>query len=301
VAFVTRPRRQTGRSTEPRAARRLGQHFLVDREVASRIVAAAELDDRPPVLEIGAGRGALTDLLRNTTDRLYLVEIDPGLVNVLLSRYQADPAVVIVEGDVLAVDLPQLSGEASVYVVGNLPYSVASQILLRLVELRWWCPGAVVMVQEEVARRVAAKPGGHDYGVLTLLIQIYAEVTWCFHVSRRSFSPMPRVESAVIRLHLHATPRVPMADLTLFQHLVRSLFQHRRKMIRNTLGGFLATVDVGAAEAGAVLHEAGIDASVRPEQVSLEEFAALTAAVSGRGPRHHEVAGSRWSRSRSPR
>jgi 16S rRNA (adenine1518-N6/adenine1519-N6)-dimethyltransferase len=290
---MTRPRRQAGRSSGRPPGRRLGQHFLVDREVAARIVAAAELHDRPPVLEIGAGRGALTDLLRTATDRLYLVEIDPGLVNVLLGRYQADPAVSIIEGDVLAIDLPQLSGEASVYVVGNLPYSVASQILLRLVELRSWCPGAVVMLQEEVARRVAAKPGGHDYGVLTLLVQLYADVTWCFRVSRRSFSPMPRVESAVIRLHLHATPRVPVADLTLFQHLVRSLFQHRRKMVRNTLGGALATVDVGAAEAVAVLREAGIDANVRPQQVSLEKFAALTAAVSDRRQRHHEAAGSR--------
>jgi len=284
VVFVTGSQGPARRSGRSRHVRRLGQHFLLNRGVAARIVAAAELDARPPVLEIGAGRGALTDVLRTATDRLYLVEIDPGLVDVLLDRYRTDAGIAIIEGDVLALDLPLVLQEPSVHVVGNLPYSVASQILLRIVELREWCPLAVVMLQEEVARRVVAEPGGRDYGVLTLLVQLYADAVWCFRVSRRCFSPAPRVESAVVQLRLRAAPRVPVVDPRLFRRLVQSLFQHRRKMLRNSLEGALEGVGVSAGEAVAVLREAGIDARVRPEQVCIEEFAALTAAVAARCP-----------------
>jgi 16S rRNA (adenine1518-N6/adenine1519-N6)-dimethyltransferase len=269
--------------------------------VAARIVAAAELEGRPPVLEIGAGRGALTGALREATDQLYVVEVDPDLVDVLVGRYRNDPGVVVIEGDVLALDLPAVSGEASVHVVGNLPYSIASQILLRIVELRGWCQLAVVMVQEEVGRRVAAKPGGRDYGVLTVLVQLYADVTWCFEVSHRAFFPVPQVESAVIQLRPQATARVPIADPALFRYLVRSLFQQRRKMVRNTLGSILGGIHVREGEAGTILREVGIDTSARPEEVSLEEFAALTAAIEARRPDQGGPDLSKRSRSRSPR
>jgi 16S rRNA (adenine1518-N6/adenine1519-N6)-dimethyltransferase len=267
------------------ARRRLGQHFLTDPAAAARIVAVAELDGRPPVLEIGPGKGALTDRLRQATDCLYLVEIDPALVLNLRARYGSDPGVMIIEGDVLDLDLTGLLVQPGIHVVGNLPYSVASQILLRLVELRERCPLAVVMLQEEVARRVAAEPGGRDFGVLTLLVQLYADVERCFSVSHRCFSPAPRVESAVIRLRLRPTPRVAVEDPLLFRSIVRLLFQQRRKMVRNTIGAALRAAGIDPEEGAAVLQEAAIDASARPEHLSLQEFADLTAVVGARRAR----------------
>ncbi len=264
------------------ARRRFGQHFLVDQRVAVRIVAAAVLGTRPPALEIGPGRGALTGRLRAATDRLYLVEIDPELVDGLRRRYADDPGVVIRRGDVLEEDLRALVVEPRVHVVGNLPYNVASQILLRLVEIRDRCPLAVVMLQDEMAERVAAGPGGRSYGVLGVLVQLWAEVEWCFRVGRRCFAPPPRVESAVVRLRFHPEPRVVVGDPQLFAALVRSLFQHRRKMVRGTLGGALEAVGLERRAAPDLLRETGIDPRARPEVLGLEELGRLTVAVHGR-------------------
>jgi 16S rRNA (adenine1518-N6/adenine1519-N6)-dimethyltransferase len=264
--------------------RRLGQHFLSDGNVARRIVAAAEMEGRPPIVEIGPGRGALSILLREMTDHLYLVEIDPELAEGLRVRYADDPAVVIAEADVLACDVPRLVAEPAMRVVGNLPYSVASQILLRLIEWRERCPLAVVMLQEEVARRVVAKPDARDYGVLTLLVQLYADVELCFTVSRHCFSPRPQVESAVVRLRLQTSPRVPVVDPALFRVVVRSLFQHRRKMVRNTVGAALTSVGANPDDALDVLRAAGLDPTLRPENLGLRDFAELTRAVAACRP-----------------
>ena len=258
--------------------RRLGQHFLRDGNVSRRIVALGELDGRPPVVEIGPGRGALTGLLRERTDRLHLIEIDPALAGELRARYVGDAGVTITEGDVLGIDAAHILDDAAAHVVGNLPYRVASQILLRLIDWRARCPLAVVMLQEEVARRVVAQPGTRNYGVLTLLIQLYAETEYCFTVSRRCFSPPPKVESAVVRLRLHGEPRVPVVDPALFRIVVRSVFQQRRKMVRNTIGTALSLI--GAAVDGEeILRAAGIDPSARPERLGLSEFATLTGVI----------------------
>ena len=192
------------------------------------------------------------------------------------------PGVAIVEGDVLAVDLPHVVAEPSFHVVGNLPYNVASQILLRLVGLGRHCRLAVVTLQEEVAQRVVAGPGSRRYGVLSLLVQLYAEPEWCFRISRHCFSPPPQVESATVRLRVHPEPRVSVPDPGLFRHLVRMLFQQRRKMVRATLGEALEAVGVEAEQTTAVLDEAGIDERSRPEAVSLAGFARLTSAVAAR-------------------
>jgi 16S rRNA (adenine1518-N6/adenine1519-N6)-dimethyltransferase len=279
MAAVTVAKRRPGSGTGGRRRRRLGQHFLVDGRAAARIVALARLESRPAVLEIGPGRGALTDRLRRAASRLYLVEVDAALAQALSARYAGDPAVSVIHADVLDVDLEALIDEP-VHVVGNLPYRIASQILLKLVDFRRRCPLAVVTVQDEVARRVCAPPGGRDYGILTLLVGLYAEVERCFGIGPRSFAPPPRVQSAVIRLRPQATPRVPMADPEVFRQLIRSLFQQRRKMIRGTIGGALESLGIGDPGAStAILAEAGVDPRSRPEDVSLESFGVLTGAV----------------------
>jgi 16S rRNA (adenine1518-N6/adenine1519-N6)-dimethyltransferase len=285
MALLRQVRARPDRAHSRVRTRRLGQHFLVDDGVAARIVAAAELAARPPVLEIGPGKGALTAHLRNMSERLYLVEIDPMLASDLRARYDADPGVVVIEGDMLALDVAaELPPGVPVHVVGNLPYSVASQILLRLVELRDRCPLAVVMLQREVAQRVAARPGGRDYGVLTLLVQLYATVEPCFRVSPGCFQPRPQVESAVLRLRFQSAPRVPVAEPALFRQIVRGVFQQRRKMIRNTLAARLPALGV-REDAGAILAGARIEGDARPERLDLQDFARLTDAVAARRQR----------------
>ena len=261
---------------------RLGQHFLVDGRIAGRIVAAGELAERPPVLEIGPGRGALTKRLCAATDRLYLIEPDAALADALHHAYAGTPGVVVVRGDVMRVDLEALVSEPRVHVVGNLPYNVASQILLRLVDFRHRCPLAVVMLQREMAERVAAPPGSRTYGVLGVLVQLWAEVEWCFGVGRGAFVPRPRVESAVVRLRFHSEPRVRVGDVGVFRMLVRTLFQQRRKMVRGTLGAALEHAGVRDAAVTELLQDAGVDPRSRPEELDLEAFGRLSIAICAR-------------------
>jgi len=176
--------------------KRFGQHFLVDPNVVGRIVDLAAVADEPAVLEIGPGLGALTDALADRARRLYLVEIDRGLAARLVERYADRPHVRVVTGDVLELPLDAMVDEPHATVVANLPYNVTTPILFRLLDLRARFPRAVVMVQREVATRLAARPGGKEWGVLPALVQTFAEVRVAFGVSRRSFHPSPRVESA---------------------------------------------------------------------------------------------------------
>lgn len=259
--------------------RRLGQHFLVDQSIAAGIVGAARLEGRPDVLEIGPGRGALTERLRRQTDRLILVEIDSKLAGALRERYRADAGVVVVEDDVMTVDFGRFLGDRRAIVVGNLPYNIGSQIVLRLVEERRRFSSAVVMLQDEVARRITAKPGTRDYGILTVLVQLYAEAERCFGVSRRSFAPPPNVASAVLSLRFSRDARFPVRDTELLRTIVRIVFQQRRKMIRSTLSRALVAVGVAGGELASVLEAAEIEPTARPEQISVAQFAALSNEV----------------------
>ena len=226
-----------------------GQHFLCDPGVAHRIVETADVGPRSVVLEIGPGLGALTDELAGRAGRLYLVEVDPVLAARLAARYAENPRVRTVAGDVLAVDLETFVTEPAVTAVGNLPYNIAIPILFRLREARARLPRAVVMIQREVAERLVARPSTADYGVTTVLIQAVADVRLAFRVSRRSFFPPPRVESAVVDVRWTAQPRVDLGDEQAFREVVRAAFGQRRKMLRNALATLAAGRGVDLADA----------------------------------------------------
>jgi 16S rRNA (adenine1518-N6/adenine1519-N6)-dimethyltransferase len=259
-----------------RPRKRWGQHFLCDPAVARRIVGAAELGPRAVVLEIGPGLGALTEELAARAGRLYLVEIDPGLADRLAARHADDPRVRVLRGDVLALPLEDLVPEPAVTVVGNLPYNIATPVLFRLLDLRARFSRAVVMLQKEMAVRLAARPGGRDYGVASVLVQAFAEVRIAFNVSRRSFMPRPEVDSAVVDLRWSATPRAPVDDVDRFREVVRAAFGQRRKMLRNALAPLAARHDLTAEEA---LCRAGIDPTARAETLDLAAFARLARAL----------------------
>ena len=258
-----------------RPRKRWGQNFLCDPSVARRIVERAELGPRSIVLEIGPGLGALTDELAARCGRLYLIEIDRALAQRLAARHVDNPRVRVVEGDVLALPLDEIVTEPSVTVVANLPYNIATPVLFRLLDLRTRLPRAVVMLQRELAARLAARPGSRDYGVASVLMQTFAEVRVAFGVSRRSFLPRPEVDSAVVDIRWSVAPRADVGDGGLYREVVRAAFGQRRKMLRNALAALAARQ---GQVVGALLERAGIAPTARAETLDLAAFARLARA-----------------------
>ncbi|MCW5892879.1 MAG: 16S rRNA (adenine(1518)-N(6)/adenine(1519)-N(6))-dimethyltransferase RsmA [bacterium] len=264
-----------------RPQRRFGQNFLCDAGVVRRIVACAGVGRESVVLEIGPGLGALTDTLAAEVGRLYLVEVDRGLAERLAERHRDNPRVRLVEGDVLALPLETLVAEPEVTVVANLPYNIATPILFRLLALRHRFPRAVLMLQREVAQRLASRPGSKDWGVLSVLVQTWAEVAIAFGVSRRSFVPQPKVESAVVDVRWRAAPRADVGDPERYRALVRAAFGQRRKTLRNALGALAVARGFDAAALTAAFASAGVDPGRRAESLDLADFARLARALGG--------------------
>ncbi|HZP43256.1 MAG TPA: 16S rRNA (adenine(1518)-N(6)/adenine(1519)-N(6))-dimethyltransferase RsmA [Candidatus Binatia bacterium] len=258
-----------------RPHRRWGQNFLCDRGVAHRIVELACPEDAAGVLEVGPGLGALTDELAARARRLVLVEIDRGLAARLEERYADDPRIAVIVGDVRELPLAELVA-APATVVGNLPYNVATPILFRLLDVRAHFPHAVVMLQREMALRLAAGPGTDAYGVTSVILQAFGEVRVAFGVSRRSFLPSPDVDSAVVDIRWSAQPRVDVgADEAHFRAVVRAAFGKRRKMLRNALA------DLGRRPAAleAAFAAARVDPRARAETLDLAAFGRLARAL----------------------
>lgn len=258
----------TDLGVRPRKA--LGQNFLVEPGIVERIVAAAGVRGRR-VLEIGPGMGALSDRLAAEADELVLLEIDPRMAARLRARFAASPHVRVETGDALRVDLGALfEGPGRAVVVANLPYSVASPMLLRLLEARRRFERLVLMLQREVAERVVAGPGGKDYGLPSIWVALYGHAEILFRVPPGAFVPRPKVESAVAAIALAPSPRVALADEARFRALVRAAFAQRRKTLRAALAGLATRGDLEAA---------GIDPRRRGETLSVEEFARLANQV----------------------
>jgi 16S rRNA (adenine1518-N6/adenine1519-N6)-dimethyltransferase len=258
-----------------RLTRDLGQHLLVDRDVLDRIVAAAGLARDSLVLEVGPGVGALTEALSRQAGRVVAVEIDGRLLDLLQETISA-PNVEIVHGDALAVDPAALFGAAPYHLVANLPYGIATPLIRRLLA----APAAlqpeamVVMVQREVARRLAAPPG--DMSRLSVETQLVADVTLLFELGPESFFPPPDVSSAVVRLRPLRGYRVPpLPTLQRFLQTVEAGFRHRRKQLHNALGD----LGVGTERIAAALAETGIDGRRRAETLALEEWSSLSDAL----------------------
>jgi 16S rRNA (adenine1518-N6/adenine1519-N6)-dimethyltransferase len=263
----------------PRPRKRFGQHFLRDRGVLARIADALQLTGAETVVEIGPGRGALTDLLVDRARRLVAVEVDRDLAAHLRARYADRPHVEIVEADVLQVELAALAGGDFV-LAGNVPYYITTPILFHA--LRAPRPArAVYLVQREVAERVAAAPGRKEYGALGVNVQAVARVELLARVPPGAFQPPPQVDSAVIRVTPRDDPVVAADEEARFRGLVQEAFGLRRKQLRRVVRT-IARLDAERAEA--VLAEAGLDPEARPETLSPTDFARLVRALPG-GPR----------------
>jgi 16S rRNA (adenine1518-N6/adenine1519-N6)-dimethyltransferase len=242
--------------------------------VLERIVAALELTGTETVVEIGPGRGVLTDLLVARAGRVVAVEFDRLLAAKLRERYAGDPRVAVVEADVLKVSLPELAGGDYV-LAGNVPYYITTPILFQALEPP--LPRrAVYLVQREVAERVIGTPGGKEYGALTVNVQAFAHAELLLHVPPGAFAPPPKVDSAVLRITPRAEPLVSTADAAGFRSFVQQLFALRRKQMRRVLRT-VSTIDAERAER--VLASVSIDPDARPETLSPATLAALYAAT----------------------
>ncbi|HET7631579.1 MAG TPA: 16S rRNA (adenine(1518)-N(6)/adenine(1519)-N(6))-dimethyltransferase RsmA [Gemmatimonadaceae bacterium] len=259
----------------PPVRKRLGQHFLQDRRALEQIVGALELTGGETVVEIGPGRGALTERLVPRSGRLVLVEYDRALAALLRERYAQTPGVQVVEADVLTVDLHAAAGGDYV-LVGNVPYYITTPILFHALK-RPRASRAVFLVQREVAERLVAEPGTGEYGALTVNVRAVAAVELVARVPARAFRPPPKVESAVVRVTPRPDPLVAAGEEEPFRRLVQQCFGMRRKQMRRILRN-IAALDPEASDA--LLREVGIDPVVRPETLPPEAFAALHRVLS---------------------
>jgi len=258
----------TTRPSRARHRKALGQHFLTDSRILNRIVAAAELVPEDQVLEIGPGRGVLTRRLVQRAGRVVAVEMDRVLAAELPARLDHPPNLEVVHGDARTIDLvPLVGGDKPYKVTANLPYYAANPIVRRLLEAAPKPELLVVMVQQEVARSMLAKPGGMS--ILSVATQYYARPSLVCHVPPRSFRPPPSVNSSVVRLDVRSQPAVAVADESAFFQVVRAGFSAKRKQLRNSLSHGLG---VHPTTVGELLEDLELDGRRRAETLTLDEW-----------------------------
>jgi 16S rRNA (adenine1518-N6/adenine1519-N6)-dimethyltransferase len=275
----------------PQSKPKLGQHFLVSEDAAVRIVDALGDVSQSTVLEIGPGRGMLTSLLAKRARRLIAVELDRVMAAQLRLKFGMSRNVEVIEADILAIDFDSLFGPKPglgrpgielkpepVKVVGNLPYYITSDILLRLLEFAKYFESIVIMVQREVADRVAAEPGGRDYGLLSATAQLYARVEKLFTLPPAAFAPPPKVHSAVLRLTMD--PQQEKLDVAGdgFVDFLRLSFGQKRKTLWNNL-----KAEYDGAALKRALAEAKVSATARAETLTLKQSAAVYRALRDAG------------------
>lgn len=271
---------------------KLGQHFLADRSAAGRIAEAlGEIGDST-VVEIGPGRGVLTDLLVGRARQVIAIELDRVLGAQLRMKYAHRRGIEILEGDVLAIDLesllrrPRVAGDGHrpdpgpAQVIGNLPYYITSPVLQHLFRFHHLFSKLVIMVQREVADRIAAKPGGSEYGLLSAMVQFYARIEKLFTLPPGAFSPPPKVHSTVLRLTIDPQEEALGVRAEDFLEFLKLSFGQKRKTLINNLKPHYAEVDIRAA-----LQKTGVKPDTRAEALSLAKSAAVFKTLDGSGHR----------------
>ncbi|MFZ5646192.1 MAG: 16S rRNA (adenine(1518)-N(6)/adenine(1519)-N(6))-dimethyltransferase RsmA [Bacillota bacterium] len=267
-----------------RCRKSMGQNFLVDANIVNKIVSSASLDKDDVVVEIGPGLGVITRAAATMAKKVISVELDRNLLPILEETLQGTGNVSIVPGDAMEVDLDDIvkthAGHSGRYkLIANLPYYITTPLIMRLLRSGFNISSLVIMMQLEVAERIAALPGGKDYGALTVAVQYYTEVRYLFRVPNTVFIPRPDVDSAVVRLDKRSRPAVETPDEDLFFKTVRGSFGQRRKTLLNALGS--AFPHIARDGLKALLEKAGIDPSRRGETLDIEEFAAVTRELHG--------------------
>jgi len=254
-----------------RARKRFGQHFLVDGDVIERIVAAVAPAEGECIVEIGPGQAAITEPLAALSSELHAIEFDRDLAAALRQRFAGRSNVTVHEADVLDFDFATLG--ADLRIVGNLPYNISTPVLFHLLEFVGYIRDAHFMLQKEVVDRMAAGPGGRDFGRLTVMLGYRLETVPLFDVPPDAFSPPPKVMSSVVRLRPHPPGTFEAVDPAVLSAIVRAAFSRRRKTLRNALKGTAGVEDIEAA---------GLSATLRPEQVGIRDWIRLANQLGAR-------------------
>jgi 16S rRNA (adenine1518-N6/adenine1519-N6)-dimethyltransferase len=266
------------RGVSPKKA--LGQHFLIDKGIAQKIVQLANLGPEDCVVEIGPGMGVLTFLMLPRVKRVIAIEVDPRMADYLREKGGGMASLSVICGDALQCDFQGLAKEAGrkLQVVANLPYNIGTPVIFRLLEDREAVARLTLMLQHEVAQRITATPGGKDYGPLSIFTQLYTSPNIIMRVRPQAFYPRPKVVSAVVGFEILERPRITINDHGFFQEVVRASFAQRRKTLVNALTG--SSFALGPKDKIAKkLETAGIDPRRRAETLDLTEFQHLAEAL----------------------
>ena len=251
--------------------KRFGQNFLHDQSIIYNILASLGAQKNEHWVEIGPGQGALTEPLLAKGVILDIVELDRDLVELLSRRYADRINLTIHSADALKFDFSGLvKANEKLNILGNLPYNISTPLLFHLLESAANIESMTFMLQKEVVERICAAPGSKTYGRLSLMMHYYCQTEYLFDVPPESFTPIPKVDSAVIRLSPHQTPPVQVDDLEQFSHIITQAFSQRRKTLRNALKTILDETQISSL---------GIDPTRRPETLTLQEFSALSNAI----------------------
>jgi 16S rRNA (adenine1518-N6/adenine1519-N6)-dimethyltransferase len=261
----------------PRKSR--GQNFLIHERVIDAIVHLLDLSPDDEVVEVGSGLGFLTRRLLERAGRVWAVEVDSALVEYLrAAAFGADPKLRLIHGDILKVPLAEMLPDKKIKLAGNLPYRISTSVLFRIFEWREHFSALVLMVQKEVADRIAAAPGTKDYGTLSIWSQVHGQITDKISVSPEAFFPRPQVRSTVMKIELYSAPLIGRDASARLHDLVRAAFGQRRKTLANALAAFLRR---GRTEIDEWLRSQDIDPARRGETLSVDEFIRLAMASRG--------------------
>lgn len=250
-----------------RAKKSLGQNFLIDDAVIDRIIDEGTPEETMPLVEIGPGPGALTRKLVLKANKLWAVELDREKVE-LLNRELRKDNLIVLHMDALKLQLGDLWKNEKGWLIGNLPYYITNPLLMHFLEQGESLMGMTVMVQKEVADRMCAKPGRKEYGILSIAVQLSAEVTSLFNVPPTAFWPRPKVTSSVVKLEIRPYPDFD-TDKAVFFKIVRAAFAQRRKTLVNTLS---AGMGLPKDEAREMLQAAGVDPGLRAEEIGILDY-----------------------------
>ncbi|MGN0504518.1 MAG: 16S rRNA (adenine(1518)-N(6)/adenine(1519)-N(6))-dimethyltransferase RsmA [Ruminococcus sp.] len=261
----------------------LGQNFLLNPSVCPKMAELCGADENTGVIEVGPGIGVLTNELCKVAKKVVAVELDSRLPEILKKTLADHDNIKIVSGDVMELDLHKLIAEEfpgmEVVVCANLPYYITSPVIMKLLEEKLPIKALTVMVQKEAADRLCAQMGTRACGAVTAAVRYFSEPRLLFKVSAGSFMPAPKVDSAVIRMDVYKKPKLDVNDEKLYFRVVRGAFSQRRKTVLNSVSSALG---IDKATLTQAFSEAGVNPALRPEAMSLENFAALSNAIGGR-------------------
>ena len=264
------------------ANKKLGQNFLIDDEVIHNIVEASNINRNDLVIEIGPGLGTLTSKLLENAGKVIAIELDKKMITILEDRFKLYDNFILLNQDILKVDLKKLikdniSNLQKVKIVANLPYYITTPIIMKLLEDRLNIESITVMVQKEVADRITARPGDKLSGAITYSVDYYAKAEKIVFVDKKSFIPSPEVDSEVIRLTIREKPKVELLDEETFFKIIKASFMQRRKTLIN--GIMNSGIIKDKQKIKEIIEGIGLDANIRGEKLTLEEFANLSNSV----------------------